>query len=79
MISEFFQFRRKIRLLKAENKILKDQIDRCVEVIEKQRDVLQEYQNYAKEADELIHSKLLNNTENIPETFQECWIRQYDK
>ena len=69
MISEFFQFRRKIRLLKAENKILKDQIDRCVEVIEKQRDVLQEYQNYAKEADELIHSKLLNNTENIPETF----------
>ena len=69
MISEFFQFRRKIRLLKAENKILKDQIDRCVEVIEKQRDVLQEYQNYAKEADELIHSRLLNNTENIPETF----------
>lgn len=69
MISEFFQFRRKIRLLKAENKILKDQIDRCVEVIEKQRDVLQEYQDYAKEADELIHNTLLNKNEDIPEAF----------
>ena len=79
MISEFFQFRRKIRLLKAENKILKDQIDRCVEVIEKQRDVLQEYQNYAKEADELIHNSLLNKNEDVPEALQECWILKYDK
>ena len=67
MIKEFFQFRRKIRLLKAENKILKDQIDRCVEVIEKQRDVLQQYSDYAKEADELIHNSLLNKNEDVPE------------
>ena len=75
MIKEIFQFRRKLRLLKAENKILKDQIDRCAEVIESQRNTLQRYSDYAKEADELIHSRLLNNTENIPETFQECWIQ----
>ena len=67
MIKEFFQSRRKIRLLKAENKILKDQIDRCVEVIQKQREVLHQYQDYAKEADELIHNRLLNKNEDIPE------------
>ena len=67
MIKEFFQSRRKIRLLKEQNKRMKDQLARCAEVIQKQREVLQEYQNYAKEADELIHSSMLNNGEDIPE------------
>jgi len=67
MIKEFFQSRRKIRLLKEQNKKMKDQLDRCVEVIQKQREVLQEYSDYAKEADELIHNRLLNKNEDIPE------------
>jgi len=67
MIREFFQSRRKIRLLKEQNKRMKDQLERCAEVIQKQRDVLQEYKNYAKEADELIHSAMINNDEDIPE------------
>ena len=67
MIKEFFQSRRKIRLLKEQNKKMKDQLDRCVEVIQKQRDVLKQYSDYAKEADEFIHSGMLNNGEDIPE------------
>ena len=67
MIKEFFQSRRKIRLLKEQNKSMKDQLDRCVEVIEKQRVVLQKYSDYVKEADEFIHSGMLNNGEDIPE------------